>query len=95
MELHPDVLVYLQSIKSYIDNNIDAKNYFIGENDEESFYDLVKDVARVNFEKNGEPQLTRAQFELVRITLRAFSSAEKENDSIYEYIPNHINFYLK
>jgi len=95
MNLHTNVLVYLQNVKNYIENNIEAKNYFIGSNDEDSFYDLIKDIANVNYEKSGEPQLTRAQFELVRITLQEFTEGEKEDDSIYEYIPNHIKFYLK
>jgi hypothetical protein len=95
MELHPDVLVYLQSVKTYLENNTEAREYFIGDSDEESFLDLVSDVANVNYEKRGEPQLTKAQFEFVRITLRAFTQSETQDDSIYEYIPNHINFYLK
>ena len=95
---HPDVLVYIQTVKTYLDKNSEAKEYFIGDNNEESFYELVIDVASVNYEKRGEPQLTKEQFELIRITLRAFKQAEEEemeDTSIYEYIPKHINFYLK
>jgi hypothetical protein len=95
---HPDVLVYIQTVKTYLDKNSEAKEYFIGDNSEESFYELVIDVASVNYEKRGEPQLTKEQFELIRITLRAFKQAEEEeveDTSIYEYIPKHINFYLK
>ena len=92
---HPDVLVYIQSVKSYLEKNSEAREYFIGDNSEESFFELVIDIANVNYEKRGEPQLTKEQFELVRITLRAFQQAENGDDSIYEYIPNHINFYLK
>lgn len=92
---HPDVLVYIQSVKTYLDKNQEAKKYFIGEADEESFYELITDVANVNYEKRGEPQLTKEQFELIRITLRAFKEAEEEDDSIYEYIPNQIKFFLK
>jgi hypothetical protein len=93
--IHPDVLVYIQNVKTYLENNSGARDYFIGDNDEESFFELVIDVAKVNYEKRGEPQLTKEQFELIRITLRAFKEAEKEDDSIYEYIPKNINFYLK
>lgn len=95
MNLHPDVLIYLQTVKNYLENNIEAKKYFIGRNDEDAFYDLIKDIANVNYEKNREPKLTREQFELVRITLQEFTDAEKKDDSIYEYIPNYIKFYLK
>ena len=92
---HPDVLIYIQSVKSYLEKNSEAREYFIGDSNEESFYELVIDIANVNYEKRGEPQLTKEQFELVRITLRAFQEVEAEDNSIYEYIPNHINFYLK
>lgn len=92
---HPDVLVYIQNVKSYLENNSEARNYFIGDSDDESFFELVIEIANVNYEKRGEPQLTKEQFELVRITLKAFKEAEDEDNSIYEYIPNHINFYLK
>ena len=92
---HPDVLVYIQSVKSYLEKNSEAREYFIGDNSEESFFELVIDIANVNYEKRGEPQLTKEQFELVRITLKAFQEVEVEDNSIYEYIPNHINFYLK
>lgn len=93
--VHPDVLVYIQSVKSYLEKNSEAREYFIGDSSEESFYELVTDIANVNYEKRGEPQLTKEQFELVRITLKAFQEVEVEDNSIYEYIPNHINFYLK
>ena len=33
---HPDVLVYIQSVKSYLEKNSEAREYFIGDNSEES-----------------------------------------------------------
>lgn len=98
MEVHPDVLVYIQSVKDYLSKNMEAREYFIGTNSEDSFYELILDVAKINYEKRGEPQLSKSQFELIRITLNAFTQAEQEesvNDLIYEYIPKHIKFYLK
>lgn len=99
MEKSPEVLIYLQTVKKYIDSNEEVKKYFVANDSESDFYDLVVDIAQINFEKRGEPHLSKEQFELVRITLIAFKKSEEEenvpDDSIYEYIPEHINFYLK
>ena len=99
MDKSPEVLIYLQTVKKYIENNHDARKYFIANDSESDFYELVVDIAQINFDKRGEPQLSKEQFELVRITLIAFKKSEEEeelpNDSIYEYIPKHINFFLK
>jgi Golgi nucleoside diphosphatase len=97
MEKSPEVLIYLQTVKKYIDGNEEAKKYFIANDSESDFFDLIGDISQINFEKRGQPELSKEQFELVRITLIAFKKSEEEipDDSIYEYIPNHINFYLK
>jgi hypothetical protein len=98
MNTSPEVLIYLQTVKNYIDNNEEAKRYFIANGSESDFYGIVVDIAQINFNKRGEPQLSKEQLELVRITLIAFKKSEEQelpNDSIYEYIPKHINFYLK
>ena len=97
MEKSPEVLIYLQTVKKYIDGNEEAKKYFIANDIESDFFDLVSDISQINFDKRGQPELSKEQFELVRITLIAFKKSEEEipDDSIYEYIPNHVNFYLK
>lgn len=99
MEKSPEVLIYLQTVKKYIENNQDAKKYFVANDSETDFYELVTDIAQINFDKRGEPHLSKEQFELIRITLIAFKKSEEEesepDDSIYEYIPSHINFFLK
>jgi hypothetical protein len=96
MDKSPEVLVYLQTLKSYIENNQEAKDYFLLNYDEESFFDLVGDIAQANFDKRGEPQLTQRQLEFVRITLHAFKRADESDDNlIFDYKSNNINFYLK
>jgi hypothetical protein len=97
MDKSPEVLIYLQTVKNYIETNEEAKKYFIANDVESDFYELVIDIAQINFTKRGEPQLSKGQFELIRITLLSFKKSEEEeipSDSIYEYIPTHINFYL-
>lgn len=97
MENSPEVLIYLQTVKKYVEGNEEAKKYFIANDVESDFYGLVLDVAQINFTKRGEPQLSKGQFELIRITLLSFKKSAEEDipsDSIYEYIPTQINFYL-
>lgn len=97
MNKSPEVLIYLQTVRKYIESNQEARKYFIPNNVESDFYGLVEDISQINFTKRGEPELSKEQFEFIRITLMAFKNAEEEeilSDSIYEYIPTHINFYL-
>jgi hypothetical protein len=49
-------------------------------------------------EKNGEPQLSKEQFEVLRLSMKIFKEVDKEiqiEELIYNYIPNNIKFYLK
>ena len=52
----------------------------------------------LNFLKKGEPQLSQEQFEFLRVSVNVFSRVEQDEmpqDSIYDYIPNHLKFYIK
>jgi hypothetical protein len=64
--ISPEVLIYLQNVKNYFNQNIETKNYFIGENDEELFYQYLTEISQKNFETNGEAMLNKEQFELLR-----------------------------
>jgi hypothetical protein len=66
MEKSPEVLIYLQTVKKYIDGNEDAKKYFIANDSEPDFFDLVSDISQINFEKRGQPELSKEQFESLR-----------------------------
>jgi hypothetical protein len=79
MELSPEVLIYIQTVKKFLSTNQEAKNYFLGEGvDEETFFHHVSEISEKNFKTNGEVMLTREQFELLRKTLIATSIAIKE-----------------
>ena len=67
----PEVLIYIQTVKNFIENNSDTKKYLIGNSDEDLFYQYVAKLAQENFEKTGEVLLSEAQFELIRKTLLA------------------------
>ena len=91
-----EIEIYLRNVRNYIEGNTDAYNYFIGDASIETFMELLESIAVQNQQSNGEPQLTRAQFEFLRISISVFKKVEEEEEnSIYQYIPNHIKFYLK
>jgi len=98
MEFLPDILIYLQTVKNFLENNKGTKEYFLTNVDEELFYDNLGQIAQINLEKNGEPQLSKEQFEVLRLSLQIFKKVDDDiqiEESIYEYIPNDIKFYLK
>ncbi len=66
-KISPEVLIYVQSIKQYFNNNKDAQKYFeIEDGKEQEFYDYISKISQQNFETNGEPELTEEQFEEAR-----------------------------
>lgn len=64
--MSPEVLIYVQQVKNYFENNEDAKEYFLSNNDVEFFFNQLKTISNKNFIKNGNPQLTLEQLELIR-----------------------------
>jgi hypothetical protein len=97
MSFSPEVLIYLQTLKNYFENNQEARSYFLSNVDEEDFFKLVGETAERNLKKNSEPQLTKEQLEFLRVSLMVFKMVEEEPDDnfIYQYKPKNINFYLK
>jgi hypothetical protein len=102
MNYSPEVLIYLQTFKNYLQNNQDAKNYFLANLDEEEFYRHILEVSEKNFKKNGEPQLSLEQFEFLRVSLMIFKKVEEEEmkqmedeDLIFHYSSKNIKFYFK
>ncbi len=73
-----EVLIYLQTVKTYINNNPDARDYFIGESDEELFYTHLVEVSKKNFEENGEVMLNKDQFEILRKTITVVTISKKD-----------------
>jgi hypothetical protein len=73
-----EVLVYLQKVKNYLNINNEAKNYFIGNSDAEEFYKHLAIISEKNFEKNGQPELTQEQFELLRKTISAITASKQK-----------------
>ena len=77
MDLSPEVLIYIQSVKSYFEINKEASEYFLSGSNEELFYKHLTEIAQKNFSKSGEAILNREQFELLRKTIAAISVISK------------------
>lgn len=98
MKFSPDILIYIQTVKNFLENNEGIKKYFLTNVDEDLFFENLGQIAEINLTKNGEPQLSKEQFEVLRLSLQIFKKVDDEiqmEESIYEYIPNNIKFYLK
>jgi len=74
----PEVLIYIQNVKQFFNNDESTKQYFLEGSDEEIFFNYLAEVAQKNFEANGEPTLTEYQFEFLRRTAKVLSISKKE-----------------
>ncbi len=95
--LSPEVLIYIQSVKHYFETNKEAREYFLGNADEELFYKHLSEISQKNFEKDGEVMLNKEQFELLRKTVsvlkivsnkKPFVRPEENIDVTIEENPN-------
>ena len=73
----PEVLIYLQQVKNYFKTNVEAREYFIGDGNEDAFFKHLTEIAEKNFETEGNPMLNKEQFELLRTTIKVVQIAEK------------------
>ncbi len=73
-----EILVYLQKVKTYLNSNEEAKQYFIGGSDADEFYKHLAIISEKNFEDNGQPELSREQFELLRKTILAITISKQK-----------------
>ena len=78
-----DILVYIQKVKNYLKTNEEARNYFIGESDVDEFYRHLTIISEKNFNQNGQPELTKEQFELLRRTIYLANDKQAITNNIY------------
>lgn len=81
-ELPPEVLIYIQTVKTFFKNNEESRNYFLGEVNEDTFFKYLGEISRKNFEENGDVMLTSIQFELLRKTLIALKVSKMEEHDL-------------
>jgi hypothetical protein len=83
--MDPEIIVYLTKLKKYLSTNMEAREYFINDLDEEEFFIHVEDIAVKNFYEKGDPTLNMEQFELVKNTLKSKKIINREKEY---YEPN-------
>ena len=66
MKLSPEVMMYIQNVKSFFNKNEEAKKYFFFHYDEETFYKKLSEISQSNFNDKGDAMLTLEQFEMLR-----------------------------
>lgn len=82
--MNSEVLIYLQQMKMYIENNPTAKEYFIGEFHGDMFYKKLEEISLINYENTNDPKLNREQLESVRSSLRETPRNNNNNDLFFE-----------
>jgi hypothetical protein len=78
MNFIPEVLIYIQTVKTYFKNSEDAREYFIGNSSEEVFFQHLGEISQKNFETKGEVMLDKEQFELLRRTIAVITIVQQE-----------------
>ena len=66
MDLSPDTLVYIQKVVNFLKTNVEARDYFLKNIDDEMFWKRLSEIAEDNYIKKGNPMLDREQFESIR-----------------------------
>lgn len=88
--METEVLIYLQKIKSYLNTNKEAREYFIGDSSIDEFYKHLSIISNKNFETNGQPELTKEQFELLRMTIKVVTIRNQRvfysDDKLFLYL---------
>jgi hypothetical protein len=81
-DLPPEVLIYIQTVKSFFSKNEGTREYFLSKIDEDVFFKYLGNISKRNFEENGEVMLTEVQFELLRKTLIAMKISEMDESEL-------------
>jgi len=72
----PEVLIYVQNVKKYLETNQEARNYFLDGLDVDLFFKHLTEISEKNYKKNGEVMLDKEQFELLKKTLKAIEATK-------------------
>lgn len=81
--MDPEIIIYINKLRSYFKKNEDASSYFLKNIDEDKFFDMVTDMAQKNFSTKGDPTLDLPQFEAIKQTIKVIEISERP-DSFYE-----------
>ena len=86
--INPEVLIYINKVKEYLEKNEEANKYLLGTNDYDLFFDEVLKFAEINFEEKGDATLTKEQFEEIRKSSQKLSTIKDYSNGVFMEIPN-------
>ena len=86
--MESEILTYIQTVKSFLKKNEEARKYFLSGVDEDLFFQHLTEIAEKNFKTFGEPMLNREQFDLLRKTMKAISIVDKSITELEDEEPN-------
>lgn len=97
MSYSPQVLIYIQTVKNFLDKNEESRNYFLENVNENVFFDNLARISEINLLKTGTPELSSAQFEVLRVTSIIISRIDEtsEENFITTYESKNIKFIYK
>ena len=94
MAYSPEVLIYIQTIKSYLKHNSEAREYFLNNNNEDDFYKRLTMISQKNFDEAGDEKLSKIQFESLRESISEEEYIERrveeffQNKTLFFEVPN-------
>ena len=86
--INPEVLIYINKVKEFLEKNEAANKYLLGTNDYDLFFDEVLKFAETNFEEKGDATLTKEQFEEIRKSSQKLSPITDYSNGVFMEIPN-------
>jgi hypothetical protein len=94
MKYSPEVLIYLQMVKTFFKSSDAAREYYFILYNEEDFYEKVAEISQSNFEKTGEVKLNVEQFESLRFSEQELERGQIISDEEY-VIQNKKNIFFE
>ena len=78
--MDPEVLIYINKLKQYLDTNKEARDHFLKNLDEEGYFEKVTEIAVKNFIEKNDPTLTMEQFEYVKKIMKVVEIGGRSDD---------------
>jgi hypothetical protein len=90
---NPEVLIYIDRIKQFLNLNEDARRYFLNNLiDENTFFENLYEISEKNYTENGEPELTQEQLEGLRNKLIVEKISTQQ---VYKYSEDGLFLFYK
>lgn len=80
--MNSEILIYIQTVKTFFNKDDKAKQYFLSNTNEEDFFKYLYIFSEKNIEERGEPALTIEQFEEVKKITQTASKQEYDKEDI-------------